>query len=71
MKRITYRSSGVNIDKGNEAVRRIKKHVKKTFNRHVLADIGLFGGLFELDTKRYRKPVLVSSTDVASSASQS
>ncbi|HVZ81805.1 MAG TPA: phosphoribosylformylglycinamidine cyclo-ligase [bacterium] len=63
MKRITYRSSGVNIDKGNEAVRRIKKHVKRTFNKHVLADIGLFGGLFELDTKRYRRPVLVSSTD--------
>ena len=63
MKRVTYESAGVNIDAGNEAVERIKKHVKRTFNKHVLADIGLFGGLFELDVKKYKKPVLVSSTD--------
>lgn len=63
MKSIRYEDAGVNIEKGNEAVQRIKKHVKRTFNKNVLADIGLFGGLFEFDTKKYKKPVLVSSTD--------
>ncbi|HEY5038424.1 MAG TPA: phosphoribosylformylglycinamidine cyclo-ligase [bacterium] len=63
MKSIRYEDAGVNIEKGNEAVQRIKKHVKRTFNKNVLSDIGLFGGLFEFDTKKYKKPVLVSSTD--------
>ncbi len=63
MKQISYEDAGVNIDKGNESVQRIKQLVRKTFNTSVLSDIGLFGGLFEFDTTRYKKPVLVSSTD--------
>ena len=63
MKQISYEDAGVNIEKGNESVQRIKKIVKKTFNDSVLSDIGLFGGLFEFDTTKYQKPVLVSSTD--------
>jgi phosphoribosylformylglycinamidine cyclo-ligase len=63
MAQITYKDSGVNIDAGNETVARIKKHVRSTFTKNVLADIGLFGGLFEFEAKKYKKPVLVSSTD--------
>ncbi len=63
LKQISYEDAGVNIEKGNESVRRIKQLVKKTFNPSVLSDIGLFGGLFEFDTTKYKKPVLVSSTD--------
>ncbi len=63
MSQISYEDAGVNIEKGNESVQRIKKLVKKTFNSSVLSDIGLFGGLFEFDTTKYKKPVLVSSTD--------
>ncbi len=63
MKTTTYKSSGVNIDAGNETVDRIKKQVASTFNENVLSDIGLFGGLYELKTKEYKKPVLVASTD--------
>ena len=63
MKQVSYEDAGVNIEKGNESVQRIKKLVKKTFNSAVLSDIGLFGGLFEFDTTKYKKPVLVSSTD--------
>ena len=63
MSPISYEDAGVSIEKGNESVRRIKELVKKTFNSSVLSDIGLFGGLFEFDTSKWKKPVLVSSTD--------
>ncbi len=63
MKSTTYKSSGVNIDAGNETVDRIKKQVASTFNENVLSDIGLFGGLYEFKAKKIKKPVLVASTD--------
>ncbi len=58
-KKITYAKAGVNIDKANEAVEKIKTMVKKTFNKNVLADIGLFGSLYQIN----KKQVLVSTTD--------
>ena len=58
-----YRQSGVDIDAGNETVRRIKSLARATFTPGVLSDIGSFGGLFHLDRSRYRDPVLVSSAD--------
>ena len=60
---IDYRASGVDIDSGNETVRRIKALAKSTFTAGVLSDIGSFGGLFRLDRDRYQDPVLVSSAD--------
>jgi phosphoribosylformylglycinamidine cyclo-ligase len=60
---IDYRASGVDIDAGNETVRRIKTLAKSTFTPGVLSDIGSFGGLFALDRNRYAEPVLVASTD--------
>ncbi len=62
-KPVTYKAAGVNIDEGNEAVRRMKAHVRSTFNKNVLGDLGSFGGLFRFDAKAYQEPVLVSSTD--------
>jgi phosphoribosylformylglycinamidine cyclo-ligase len=58
-----YRSAGVDIDAGNETVRRIKSLARATFTSGVLSDIGSFGGLFALDREQYREPVLVSSAD--------
>src|ERR687897_2862937 len=58
-----YKASGVDIDAGNEAVRRIRALARSTFTTGVLSDIGSFGGLFRLDTSRFRDPVLVSSAD--------
>ncbi|MBN1893016.1 phosphoribosylformylglycinamidine cyclo-ligase [bacterium] len=58
-----YEDAGVNIAAGEEAVNRIKTLVRSTFSPRVLTDIGRFGGFFELDVSRYRKPVLVSSID--------
>ena len=60
---ISYKDAGVDIDKGNEAVRLMKDHVKSTFNEGVLTDIGGFGGLFQLNTENCPEPVLVSGTD--------
>ncbi|HBI05388.1 MAG TPA: phosphoribosylformylglycinamidine cyclo-ligase [Paenibacillaceae bacterium] len=58
-----YKRAGVDIDAGNEAVERMKKHVRRTFRPEVLTDLGGFGALFGLDIQKYKKPVLVSGTD--------
>src|SRR3989344_391175 len=60
-----YAKSGVNIKKGNEVVKRIKKAVAATHNRAVLRNIGSFGGLYDLSPiiKNYKRPVLVQSID--------
>jgi phosphoribosylformylglycinamidine cyclo-ligase len=58
-----YKQSGVDIDAGNEVVRRIRQLAKGTFTPGVLSEIGSFGGLFQIDTARYREPVLVASAD--------
>jgi len=62
-KSVTYRDAGVDIDAGNRLVERIKPLVKATHRAGVLGGIGGFGGLFELDPKKYAEPVLVSGTD--------
>ena len=59
----TCKEAGVDIDAGEEAVRRIKGHVRGTFTPGVLTDIGAFGGFFALGQEGYRDPVLVSSMD--------
>ncbi len=59
----TYKESGVDIDAGEELVRRIKKPVRSTFDKNVLADIGLFGSFYRADFKGFKRPVLVSSVD--------
>jgi len=59
----TYKDTGVDIDAGEELVKRIKPSVRKTFGPEVAADLGLFGGAFRLDTKGMKDPVLISSTD--------
>ena len=58
-----YSEAGVDIDKGNELVSRIKEIVTPTFNRGVLTDIGGFSGLYALGSDQFENPVLVSSTD--------
>jgi phosphoribosylformylglycinamidine cyclo-ligase len=58
-----YRSAGVDIDAGNESVRRIRRLARSTFTSGVLSDIGSFGGLFRLEPERWRDPVLVASAD--------
>ncbi len=59
----TYRDAGVDIDEGDRLVELIKPHARRTLRPEVLGGIGGFGGLFALDPKRWREPVLVSGTD--------
>jgi phosphoribosylformylglycinamidine cyclo-ligase len=58
-----YRAAGVDIDAGNEAVRRIRALARSTFTANVLSDIGSFGGLFRLPMGEASDPVLVASAD--------
>jgi phosphoribosylformylglycinamidine cyclo-ligase len=60
---LSYLDAGVDIDAGNELVERIKPAVKSTNRSGVVTGLGGFGGLFQLDTERYKEPLLVSGTD--------
>jgi phosphoribosylformylglycinamidine cyclo-ligase len=60
---MSYLGAGVNIDAGNDLVERIKPSVKSTNRSGVVTGLGGFGGLFQLDTNRYKEPLLVSGTD--------
>jgi phosphoribosylformylglycinamidine cyclo-ligase len=61
---ITYRDAGVDIDAANEAVLRMREHIRSTFTPNVLTDVGAFGGMFSLaGISAYQDPVLVSSID--------
>lgn len=60
---LTYKNAGVDIDSGEEVVRRIAAKVKSTHGPRVLTNIGGFGALFDANFSDYREPVLVSSVD--------
>jgi len=60
---ITYSSSGVDIEKGNQLVEEIKPIISKTKILGADIDIGGFGGLFDIMKLGYNDPLLVSSTD--------
>jgi len=59
----TYKNAGVDIDKANDFVERIKPLIKMTARKEVISGIGGFGGLFRLDAAKLKNPILVSSTD--------
>lgn len=65
MNKISYKTAGVNIDFGNEVVRRIKGHVKSTSAPWVVSELGGFAALIDLSeiTSKYRHPILVQSID--------
>jgi phosphoribosylformylglycinamidine cyclo-ligase len=58
-----YRQAGVDIDAGNEVVRRIRSLARGTFTPQVLSEIGSFGGLFALGAQGDPETVLVASAD--------
>ena len=61
-KKISYKSSGVDIVLGEKLVETIKPLAKKTFRKEVINEIGGFSSLFDIP-KNYKNPILVSSTD--------
>ena len=62
-KQLTYADAGVDIDAGNKAVELMKDSVRATYRPEVIGDLGGFGGLFALNSGKYKEPVLVSGTD--------
>jgi phosphoribosylformylglycinamidine cyclo-ligase len=60
---VDYKSAGVDIEAGNEVVRRIRGLARGTHTRGVVSELGSFGGLFHLGARGYRDPILVSSAD--------
>src|SRR5574340_1661876 len=62
-RKLTYKKAGVDIDAGDRFVDLISPLVKKTFRPEVMTDIGSFGALFSINSKKYTNPVLVSGTD--------
>ena len=63
IKKYSYRSSGVDIDKASNVLGQLKKTIASTFSDKVLSDLSSFSGLFQLDLKGYKNPILTSSTD--------
>jgi len=63
MKRKAYARAGVDIDLGNKVKATLPQLLASTHRREVLGKVGGFGGLFALDAKKFREPVLVSSVD--------
>lgn len=61
--KLTYKSAGVDVEAGYEAVKLMKEHVKKTHIPGVMGDLGSFGGFFMPDLKGYEEPTLISGTD--------
>jgi phosphoribosylformylglycinamidine cyclo-ligase len=59
----SYKTSGVDVDLADALKGGLKRKVRKTLRPEVLSSIGGFGGLFALDLKKYKRPVLVSSMD--------
>jgi phosphoribosylformylglycinamidine cyclo-ligase len=63
MKQKAYAKAGVDIDLGNKVKATLPQLLAATHRREVLGKVGGFGGLFALDVRKYRRPVLVSSVD--------
>ena len=60
---LDYKDAGVDVEAGYQSVKLMGKHVKSTFRKEVLADIGGFGGMFSLGGLNMKEPVLISGTD--------
>ena len=60
---VTYKDAGVDVERGYEAVRRMKQHVATTFDENVLGGLGSFGGFYSIENEKMDKPVLVAGTD--------
>jgi len=63
LKTVTYKKSGVDIDKANYFVKKITPLIENTYTKGTLGTIGGFGGFFKPDFAKMKEPVLVSSTD--------
>jgi len=61
--KFSYKKAGVNIEKAEKALSKLKKSIAGTHNKNVLKNIGAFGGFYEFPVGEYQNPILISSTD--------
>jgi phosphoribosylformylglycinamidine cyclo-ligase len=62
--KITYKDAGVDTEKGQEFVKRIKANVASTHNKNVLGGLGGFAACYDVSfLKSYQEPILLSGTD--------
>lgn len=59
----SYKQAGVDVTAGYQSVELMKEAVKSTYNENVVSDLGGFGGLYALNAKEMKEPILVSGTD--------
>lgn len=59
----TYKDAGVDIEKAEQSLERLKERIARTYTPEVLSGVGLFGGFYDLSGRSFQEPVLVSSTD--------
>ena len=55
-----YAAAGVDIEAGYKGVELMKKHVKSTFDKNVIGDLGSFGGFYSVGDYMSGEPVLVA-----------
>jgi len=60
---VSYKDSGVDVEKGYKAVELMKKHVKATYDNNVLGDLGSFGGFYSIAGEKLKEPILVAGCD--------
>ena len=60
---VSYKDSGVDVEKGYKAVELMKKHVKATYDSNVLGDLGSFGGFYSIAGEKLKEPILVAGCD--------
>ncbi|MFN3189649.1 MAG: phosphoribosylformylglycinamidine cyclo-ligase [Aureliella sp.] len=69
MSPVTYKDSGVDLEVYEQAMKRLPRHMHRTFSPRVMRNDGGFAGLFQLDfncalfSRQYEEPILVSGTD--------
>ena len=61
--KVTYKNSGVSIEKADKLINKIKPLAKRTCDNNVIGNIGGFGALYDISKLKYKNPVLVSGTD--------
>ena len=62
-KKSSYADAGVDIDMAQKLLKRVKNKISESKRSEVLAPIGGFGGLFQIDLTKYKQPIMVSSID--------
>ncbi len=54
---VSYKKSGIDVKKADKLIKKVKPLISSTSNNNTIGEIGGFGGLFNINTKTYKKPI--------------